>query len=225
LSDAPPSGQSVPAVSVDEALELFLALTFPRGLPEGIDRDRLVEQMRAKIAGDRPEWAAASRAAAPPAPETPAASYSEVKAAVAQKALQPDLPSDPQERYLEERRREADEHRAQRQEEARAEEARAELAQRIVARRPRLDPGPVTPPRLQPEPRWAVAPSPAPPGSQALTLGFESALQVGAPSAGTLARPQVDFPPAASARTALSSSGRLGFSARSKKDDEGLSVR
>lgn len=95
---------SVPAVPVDEALELFLALAFPDGLPEGIDRAALVEQMRARIAGDRPEWAAASYV-------------------------------DPHEQYLEERRREADEHRARRQEEARVEEARAELLRRLLARK------------------------------------------------------------------------------------------
>ncbi|MES1241368.1 MAG: hypothetical protein ABUT39_07100 [Acidobacteriota bacterium] len=95
---------SIPAVPVDEALELFLALAFPNGLPEGIDRAALVEQMRTRIAGDRPEWAAASH-------------------------------GDPHEQYLEERRREADEHRARRQEEARVEEARADLLRRLLARK------------------------------------------------------------------------------------------
>lgn len=226
MSDVPHFSRTVPAVSVDEALELFLALTFPNGFPEGVDRARLVEQMRAKVAGDRPEWAAASQAAAPPAPDVPAASYSEVKAAVAQKALQPDLPSDPQERYLEERRREADEHRAQRREEARVEEARAEILRRLLARKAEIDTaGSEPPPQIQPEPRWTVAPSPASRDPQALTLGIEPALQLGAPDAGTPARPEISFRPAATAPASLPIDGpELAKVLRELTPDEQLAV-
>ncbi len=226
MSDAPQSSRAVPAIPVDEALELFLALTFPNGLPEGVDRARLVEQMRARVAGDRPEWAAASQAAAPPAPVAPAASYSEVKAAVAQKALQPDLPSDPQERYLEDRRREADEHRAQRREEARVEEARSEILRRLLARKAEIDTAASEPPpQIQPEPRWTVAPSPAPREPQALTLEVEPALQLGAPVAGTLARPEIGSRPAATAPAALPMDGPgLARALRELTPDEQLAV-
>jgi len=214
----------VPAVSVDEALELFLALTFPNGLPEGIDRVRLVEQMRARITGDRPEWAAASQAAPPPVP----ASYSEVKAAAVEKALQPDLPSDPQERYLEERRREANEHRAQRQEEARVEEARAELVRRLLARKREADArGREEPLQIQAEPRWTVAPGPVTSDAQAPPLGLGQTFELGVPVAGTLARPEVkvDPAPAAAARTSLPMSvPELAKMLRELTPDEQLAV-
>jgi hypothetical protein len=226
LSDAPQSSRAVPAIPVDEALELFLALTFPHGLPEGVDRARLVEQMRAKVAGDRPEWAAASQAAAPPAPAAPAASYSEVKAAAVEKALQPDLPSDPQERYLEERRREAGEHRAQHQEEARVEEARAELIRRLLARKREADARKREEPlQIQAEPRWTVSPGPITSDAQVLSLGLGQTFELGVPVAGALVRPEVDPAPAAPPRTFLPMSGpELAKVLRELTPDEQLAV-
>jgi len=214
----------VPAVSVDEALELFLALTFPNGLPEGIDREGLVEQMRARIAGDRPQWAAAGQDAAPPAAADPAASYSEVKAAAARKALEPDLPSDPQERYLEERRREAEEHRVQRQEEARADKARAELLHRLLAGKREAD-SPVQAPAILPEPRWTVDASlreRAPQSVQAPGIGLGPALQLETPVPGAPARPDVGSRPAVAS---LELSGpELATMLRELTPDEQLAV-
>ncbi|HET9225975.1 MAG TPA: hypothetical protein VFR31_04870 [Thermoanaerobaculia bacterium] len=154
----------VPEIPVDEALALFLALAFPNGLPEGIDRAQLVEQMLARIAEDRPEWA--------------------------QQAQQPDIPSDPHERYLEERRREADEHREQRREEARVEAARAEIVRKLAAKRREAA-------ASVPKPSLEIGPEPpviAPSRQAALAVGIESELQLGAPEPGPLGAPEVGKP-------------------------------
>lgn len=212
----------VPEIPVDEALELFLALTFPNGFPEGVDRDQLIAQMRARIARDRPEWAAASNAVPPPPP----ASYSEVKAAAVEKAQQPDLPSDPQERYLEERRREADEHREQRQEEARIAEARAELVRRLLARKREADTGRREEPlQFQAEPPWTFTPGPVTSDTQVPPLEPRQTFELGVPVAGPLARPEVDHAPAAAPRTSLPLSGpELAKVLRELTPDEQLAV-
>jgi hypothetical protein len=132
----------VPPVSIDEAIELFLAITCPGGIPEGVDREVLVGMLRERIAADRPEWAAASApppAVAPPAPDV---GYAQRKAEAIARAQGAEVPSDPTERYLEERRQEAHRNRALRHEEAEEEATRQRLIQRFMAEKRGANTGP-----------------------------------------------------------------------------------
>ncbi|HWO24700.1 MAG TPA: hypothetical protein VNO30_38420 [Kofleriaceae bacterium] len=122
----------VPPVSIDEAIELFLAITCPGGVPEGVDREVLVSKLRERIAADRPEWAAASAPPATVAPPTPEVSYAQRKAAAVERARQAEIPSDPEERYFEERRQEARRNRELRDKEAEDAATRQRLIQRFM---------------------------------------------------------------------------------------------
>jgi len=126
MSDTPP-------VSIDEAIELFLAIAFPGGVPEGADREALVAKLRERIAADRPEWAAASAPSPAAAPPSPAAGYAQIKAAAIERARQAEIPSDPEERYLEQRRQEARRNRERREEEAEEAAARQRLIRNMLA--------------------------------------------------------------------------------------------
>lgn len=136
-------GAQTPAVSIDEALELFLLVSFPQGLPEGVDREELLQRLRAQVAADRPEWAAASEASAPPPADPPApppaaaapGAYAALKDEIVRKAQLPDIPSDPEERYFHERAEEARRNREQRAEERLEAEAKQALIKELIARR------------------------------------------------------------------------------------------
>jgi hypothetical protein len=124
-----------PPISIDAAIELFLSITCPGGVPEGAERDALVGKLRERIAADRPDWAAASAPAATPAPPAPDAGYAQRKAAAVERARQAEIPSDPQERYLEERRQEARRNRERRDEEAEETATRQRLIQNFMAKK------------------------------------------------------------------------------------------
>jgi len=100
--------KETPEVSIDQALELFIAITYPQGIPENIDKEELFRTLKAKIAKDRPEWAAKNaetenKQETPP----PQGNYNEIKAAIISKSNQPDVPEDSEERYLYERKQKA----------------------------------------------------------------------------------------------------------------------
>ena len=133
-----------PDVSIDEALNLFFALTYPKGPPEGIDREALLETLRAKIAADRPEWAAtqeerSQRNGASPAPaaEPGAESYSQLKAKLGEQARREEIPEDSEERFFYHRHQEARENRERQRAEAREEQVREDLRKRLIADRNR----------------------------------------------------------------------------------------
>lgn len=133
------ASEKPPDLSIDEALRLYLAMLYPSGLPEGVDPERFLDEMRQKVAAGRPEWAAADAAQgpSPPAAAEPSSGepgYSQIKAEIADRARQEDLPHDPEERYLYERAKEARRNREQRQAEERDEQTREELRQRLLAK-------------------------------------------------------------------------------------------
>lgn len=129
-------------ISLDDTLQLYLTMLYPQGLPEGVDKEHLFSLIRKKIAQDRPELLKTFRQddnhlrAHTYAPSTPAKqSYSQIKVAIIQKALEEDIPSDPDERYLYERRRQARRNREQQQAEKREEAAREELRKSALKRK------------------------------------------------------------------------------------------
>lgn len=138
------ASEKPPDLSIDEALRLYLAMSYPNGLPEGVDPEQFLEEMRQKVAAGRPEWAAAdaarepspSTAAEPSTTETP---YSQLKAQIAEQARREQVPEDPEERYLYERAKEARRNREERQAEEREEQAREELRQRLLAKKKDAD--------------------------------------------------------------------------------------
>ena len=139
-----PAAPKPPDVSIDEALRLFLALSYPDGPPEGVDAEQLLEAMRQKVAADRPEWAAASAARkAPPLTDGEASAaepgYSRVKAEIAERARREEVPDDPEERYFHDRAKEARENRERRRAEEREDRVREELRQRFVAEKKGAD--------------------------------------------------------------------------------------
>jgi hypothetical protein len=135
----------VPEVSLDEALRLFLAIAYPQGLPAEVEQE-LAAAVKARVAVDRPEWAQASAetqagapaaaSSVPAAPEAQAqaagASYSQIKAHVAQVAQADEIPSDPEERYFYERKQEVEARIRQRKSEEREAAERARLAGRAA---------------------------------------------------------------------------------------------
>ncbi len=133
-----------PNVSIDEALELFLALTNPNGLPEGPERDELLRTLRQKVASDRPDWAAASEQApsSQSTQESPQA-YAQVKAEITRQAGAEPVPEDPEERYFYERHREARQNRERHRVEERENRIREDLRRRLLAEKKEADPATV----------------------------------------------------------------------------------
>lgn len=122
-----------PEVSIDEALELFIAITYPQGIPEDVDRDELFRTLKAKIAQDRPEWAAknndTNKKTAPP---SATGNYSEIKEAIIAKSNEPEVPEDPEERYLYERKQKALKNLAAKKSEEKENAHREALRKKII---------------------------------------------------------------------------------------------
>ncbi len=128
--------QKTPQVTVDEALELFLAITYPNGIPDDIDKEKLFKKMKEKIAQDRPVWAEASK-------------EKEQKQEKAKSNAQANLfekhsgidepPTDPDELYLWERRKKANEASQKKKEEQRENEIREHLRQELIQKNKECD--------------------------------------------------------------------------------------
>lgn len=132
-----PASEKPPDVSIDEALRLFLGVAYPNGLPEGVDPEQLLETLRKKVAAERPEWAAAGPAQEPSPSAAPA--YSQVKAEIAERARQEEVPEDPEDRYLYERAKEARRNREERRAEERDGQTREALRQRLLTKKKDAD--------------------------------------------------------------------------------------
>lgn len=137
-----------PDVSIDEALRLFLAVTYPNGLPDGVDSEKFMAVLRKKIAADRPAWAArgddecngnGDSGTAGVKPE--GKSYSEVKAEIVDQSRREQVPEDPEEKYFYERRKKARENRERRHAESREDTIRADLRRRLIAEKKEPDAG------------------------------------------------------------------------------------
>lgn len=108
MEDFEPKKNKSPDVSIDEALEMFLTLTYPGGVPEEVDKEQLLNMLRDKIAEDRPDWAEKSEASKPAQkPVMDGENYSKIKQAIIEQSNRPEIPEDPEERYLYERKQEA----------------------------------------------------------------------------------------------------------------------
>jgi len=94
-----------PEIPIDEALELFVAVAYPQGIPEDVDKEELFRTLREKIAKDRPDWAEKSNDTTKnEAPPSPTGNYKEIKEAIISKSNESEVPEDPEERYLYERK-------------------------------------------------------------------------------------------------------------------------
>lgn len=128
--------RKIPGISIDQALNLFLAVTYPNGIPEGVDQEQLMKILREKIAKDRPEWAGAdARDPAPSTADPKDKSYSGVKEEIARQAQQEQVPQDPEERYFYERRQQARQNQLQKEEDNREQQIREDLRQRLVTQK------------------------------------------------------------------------------------------
>lgn len=132
----------MPGVSIEEALNLFLSITYPRGIPEGVDQETLLRQLFEKVAADRPEWAAATAQARQP--EAPLhsgllpsleQSYMQMKADAIRKAQQGEVPDNPEERYFYEREEEARRNREDRREDGRESRLQQDLLRRVLLKK------------------------------------------------------------------------------------------
>lgn len=135
------SNQKTPDISIDDALNLFLAVTYPNGIPEGVDKEQLMKALKQKIAKDRPQWAKAggdSSRTSQTGDSNPQ-SYSQVKEEITQKAQQEEIPEDPEERYLYERRKEARRNREQKKAEEKEDKIREDLRKRLTAQKKGTD--------------------------------------------------------------------------------------
>ena len=122
-----------PDVSIDEALEMFLALTYPQGVPDDVDKEKLFALLRSKISQDRPDWAEKSEAAKPaPKTVTEGENYSKIKQAIIDQSNQPEIPQDPEERYLYERKQEALANLERKKEEEQEAADQAALRQKLI---------------------------------------------------------------------------------------------
>ncbi|MEP1032374.1 hypothetical protein [Ekhidna sp.] len=99
--------KNIPEISIDEALQLYISMAFPQGMPEGEEGERILKIIKEKIASERPEWAKASGWLSDQDEDT--GSYSQLKQRVVEDASKEDLPEDSEERYLYLRRQEAKE--------------------------------------------------------------------------------------------------------------------
>ncbi|MCP5051991.1 MAG: hypothetical protein GY940_32785 [bacterium] len=132
------NNQKAPDISIDEALNLFLAVTYPNGIPEGVDKEQLMDALRKQITKDRPQWTEADERNTPPSSRASAPdgkSYAQVKETVIQEAQREDIPDDPEERYLYERRKEARQNREQKEADQREHQIREDLRSRLSSRK------------------------------------------------------------------------------------------
>lgn len=124
---------TTPEVSIDEALELFIAITYPQGIPEDVDKNKLFSTLKTQIAQDRPEWAAKSndtnKKTASPASS---GNYKEIKEAIIAKSNESDVPEDPEDRYLYERKQKALENLEAKKAEEKESTYKEELRKRII---------------------------------------------------------------------------------------------
>ena len=135
-----------PAISIDEALNLFLAVAYPNGIPKGVDKEQLLRVLREKIAADRPEWAAANKkhTQASHTTESPPHSkegqaYSSIKANIIEEAQKDEMPEDPEERYFYERRKEACKNREEKMAEEREDKIREDLRRQLIEKEKGVD--------------------------------------------------------------------------------------
>ncbi|WP_421765352.1 hypothetical protein [Ekhidna sp.] len=120
----------VPEISIDEALQLYLSMAFPQGLPEGEEGEVILKTIKEKIASERPEWAKASGWQNDQ--EEDASSYSQIKQQAVEDASKEELPEDPEERYLHLRREEARENSEQKREEKLEEEEKSSQRKALI---------------------------------------------------------------------------------------------
>lgn len=129
-----------PGMSIDQALELFLALTYPNGIPDGVDKEKLMDALRQKIARDRPQWAQAHHGDSPASQSGPEPqNYAKVKEKIIQKARLEEIPGDPEERYLYNRHKEAAQNRENKKEEKREHQIRENLRKRLLDNKKEAD--------------------------------------------------------------------------------------
>jgi hypothetical protein len=135
------SNQKTPDISIDDALNLFLAVTYPNGIPDGVDKEQLMKVLGQKIAKDRPEWAKAGEdsSCASQTGDSNRQSYSQVKEEITRKAQQEEIPEDPEERYLYERRKEARQNRERKKAEEKEDKIREDLRKRLTAQKKGTD--------------------------------------------------------------------------------------
>ncbi len=124
--------EQTPSISITDALQLFLQLVNPSGLSDGPEKDALLEHMRARVAADRPEWAATS--APPPIPFTTEgqSEYAQTKAAIVAAAQAPEIPTDPMERAIWMDAQQARQNAEQRRADASDDDARERLRRRAI---------------------------------------------------------------------------------------------
>lgn len=132
-------GEPVPGISIEEALDRFLMLLHPGGLPAGHDREDLLRRLREVIARDRPAWAE-SYAPDREEPAAEPATYAERKARLVAAARREDVPDDPEERFFYERAKEAAAARELRRAEERDDRIREDLQRRLAAEHGEADP-------------------------------------------------------------------------------------
>lgn len=118
-----------PSYSIDEALNLYLSMLYPGGLPEGEESDKIISALREKIIAERPEWAEASGIQTEKAPPQ---NYAELKEQIAKEAIKEEVPEDPEERYYYERRKEARENREKKVAEEREAAKEEEIRRRLI---------------------------------------------------------------------------------------------
>ncbi len=121
---------NVPEISIDEALQLYLSMAFPQGLPEGEEGELILKTIKEKIASERPEWAKASGWQSDQEEDT--SSYSQIKQQAVEDASREELPEDPEERYLHLRREEARENSEQKREEKLEEEEKSSQRKALI---------------------------------------------------------------------------------------------
>ena len=126
----------VPEISIDEALELYISIAFPQGLPEGEQGQEILRVLKKKIAQDRPEWAKASGLADEEAlVDDDPRNYAEIKKKAIEEARKEDLPEDSEERYLYLRRQEAIENSQRRKEEQRESQKEESIRKKVIKKK------------------------------------------------------------------------------------------
>ncbi|MEQ9403958.1 MAG: hypothetical protein RIM99_10250 [Cyclobacteriaceae bacterium] len=120
-----------PSISIEEALKLYLATAVPGGLPDEIDPELLLERLRIYIASERPDWAN-SFPASQISGEEIRKSYSKIKQEIIEKALREEIPEDPEEQYLYERRKEALRNLSEKKAEEREEDNRNHQVKKLI---------------------------------------------------------------------------------------------
>lgn len=123
--------EELPSVSIEEALKLYLSIAVPGGLPEDIDPEVLLANLKTYIAQDRPDWNDKFIDEELLTPQSIKTSYSKIKQEIIQKALKPDIPTDPEELYLYQRRQEALQNRLDKNAEEKAGKKQEALVERL----------------------------------------------------------------------------------------------